>query len=35
MNMHKDGSLAQMLAEKKLVIEEEEQPVEGGHAPLS
>jgi glutaredoxin-related protein len=28
--MHKDGSLAEMLAEKKLVVEEEE-PVEGGH----
>jgi glutaredoxin-related protein len=30
MNMHRDGSLAQMLSEKKLVIEEDE-PVDGGH----
>lgn len=30
MNMHKDGSLAKMLAEKKLVVEEDE-PVDGGH----
>ncbi len=30
MNMHKDGSLAEMLGEKKLVVEEDE-PVEGGH----
>jgi hypothetical protein len=30
MNMHRDGSLAQMLAEKKLVVEEEE-PVDGGY----
>ena len=35
MNMHRDGSLAQMLAEKKLVVEEEAQPVEGGHTPPS
>jgi monothiol glutaredoxin len=30
MNMHRDGSLAQMLSEKKLVLEEDE-PVEGGN----
>jgi len=31
MNMHKDGSLADMLSEKKLVVVEDEEPVEGGH----
>ena len=30
MNMHKDGSLAQMLSEKKVVVEDDE-PVDGGH----
>jgi monothiol glutaredoxin len=30
MNMHRDGSLAQMLSEKKLVLEEDE-PGDGGH----
>lgn len=30
MNMHRDGSLAQLLSEKKVILEEEE-PVEGGH----
>jgi monothiol glutaredoxin len=29
-NMHKDGSLAELLSEKKLVLEEDE-PVDGGH----
>ena len=30
MNMHRDGSLAQMLSEKKVVIEEDE-PMPGGY----
>ena len=33
-NMHKDGSLADLLSEKKLVLEEDER-VDGGHSTPS
>ena len=31
-NMHKDGSLAELLAEKKVIVEDEDADVEGQQA---